>query len=484
MGDSRGFLTTTRKGQARRPVSERVNDWKEVYLPMAPAQMKEQAGRCMDCGVPFCHNGCPLGNLIPDWNDLVYRGRWEEALVALHATNNFPEFTGRMCPAPCEESCVLAINDKSVTIKSIEQQIIDRGFEEGWVVAEPPQKRTGKSVAIVGSGPAGLAAAQQLNRAGHFVTVLEKDDKIGGLMRYGIPDFKMDKILLDRRLEQLSEEGVQFRTGVNVGKDLTVLELRSAFDAVLLCIGSLEPRAIDLPGRELDGIHLAMDYLAEQNRICDGQEVINPILATDKHVLIIGGGDTGADCYGTALRQGAKSVTQFQIHPEPPTSMPELNPWWPAPANILRVSAAHEEGGAREWGIHTEKFVGDANNHVRGLATIKVEGMKKGPNGERQIIPVEGSATEFPADLVLIAIGYSHPLHTGLVADLGIALDKRGNLSADTDYQTNVPGVFVAGDARRGQSLIVWAIAEGREAAQGVDMYLMGASKLPLTAYK
>ena len=484
MGDAKGFLKAGRQGQLRRPISERIHDWKEVYLPMAPDQMKQQAARCMDCGVPFCHQGCPLGNLIPDWNDLVYRGRWKEALVALHATNNFPEFTGRMCPAPCEESCVLAINDKSVTIKSIEQQIIDRGYEEGWVVAEPPQKRTGKTVAIVGSGPAGLAAAQQLNRAGHFVTVLEKDDKIGGLMRYGIPDFKMDKDILDRRLDQLTEEGVQFRPNINVGKDITVAELHAKFDAILLCIGSLEPREVEIEGRDLDGIHLAMDYLAPQNRQCAGEDVPDLITARDKNVIIIGGGDTGADCYGTALRQGALSVTQFQIHPEPSIDMPELNPWWPHPANILKTSAAHEEGGAREWGIHTERFVADEKGHVTALATVKVEGMVKGKNGERQILSVKGSATEFPAELVLIAIGYSHPLHTGLVNDLGVALDKRGNINASSDYQTSVPGVFVAGDARRGQSLIVWAIAEGREAAQGIDTYLMGTSQLPLTSYK
>jgi glutamate synthase (NADPH/NADH) small chain len=473
-------MTLGREGAKKRAVSERLKDWSEVYLPMLPEKLGAQASRCMDCGVPFCHKGCPLGNLIPDWNDLVYRGRWKEALIALHATNNFPEFTGRLCPAPCEDACVLSINDDAVTIKTIEQRIIDHGFAQGWVVPEPPESRTGKRVAIVGSGPAGLACAQQLNRVGHLVTVFERDDRLGGLMRYGIPDFKMDKAVLDRRLEQLQEEGVRFCTGANIGENVSVLELRRDFDAVVLCTGALAPRNLNIPGRELSGIHYAMEYLTQQNRICAGDTVENQISAEGKHVLIVGGGDTGADCYGTALRQGAKSVTQFQIHPEPPRERPELNPWWPEPAHILKTSPAHEEGGERAWGVHTVKFEGDASGRVTALHAVQVERIERKAGGGREIIPVPGSEIVYPADLVLLAIGYTGPEHP-LVKAFRVDTDPRGNIKIDERYQTSQPGVFAAGDSQHGQSLIVWAIAEGRNAAHGVDAYLMGDSRLPTT---
>ncbi len=486
MGDSKAFMIIRREMPKKRTISERVRDYNEVYLPMAEDKLKAQASRCMDCGVPFCHSGCPLGNLIPDWNDLVYRGRWKEAIDALHATNNFPEFTGKLCPAPCEDACVLNINDDPVTIKQVEVSIIERAWKEGWVLAEPPAIRTGKRVAIIGSGPAGLACAQQLNRAGHTVTVLEKDDKIGGLIRYGIPDFKMDKHLLDLRLAQLEEEGILFRAGVIVGVDITAEELRCSFDAIVVATGSIAPRDLDVPGRELGGIHYAMDYLTQQNRKIAGLTVDDAefICAEGKHVLIVGGGDTGADCYGTALRQGALSVTQFQIHPEPPKDKPELNPWWPTPALILRTGPAHEEGGVRAWGAHTTHLEGDENGNIKALHAVEVERIEKSADGGRQIVPVPGSEKIYPADLILIAIGYTGPHRPGLLNDLGVAFDKRGNVHTDSDYQTNVPGVFAAGDSRRGQSLIVWAIAEGREAAHGVDKYLMGTSRLPLTAYK
>ncbi|MFM7320339.1 MAG: glutamate synthase subunit beta [Armatimonadota bacterium] len=478
MGDSKAFITVAREAPPKRAKDVRVRDWSEVYLPMAPANLTAQASRCMDCGVPFCHNGCPLGNLIPDWNDLVYRGRWREAIAALHATNNFPEFTGRLCPAPCEDACVLSINDKPVTIKTIEQRIVDHAFAEGWIHPEIPAARTGKTIAVVGSGPAGLAAAQQLNRAGHRVVVYERDDRVGGLLRYGIPDFKMDKAVLDRRLQLLEEEGIHFRTGVHVGVDVTAEELRRTHDAVLLCIGSLHPRPLGVPGADLPGVHNAMDYLVRQNRLCAGDDVTDPIDAAGKHVIIIGGGDTGADCYGTALRQGAASVLQFQIHPEPDAELPELNPWWPQPAHILKTSPAHEEGGERVWGIHTTHLEAK-DGKVVALHAVEVERIERSGGG-RRIVPVPGSERSFPADLILVAIGYAHPEHP-LVDQFGLEKDARGNVRVDDNYATNLPGVFAAGDARRGQSLIVWAIAEGREAAQGVDLYLMGESRLPLT---
>ncbi len=479
MGDSKAFISTPREVSKKRPVSERIHDWKEVYLPMAPDTLKTQASRCMDCGVPFCHNGCPLGNLIPDWNDLVYRNRWKEAIQALHATNNFPEFTGRLCPAPCEDACVLSINSKSVTIKTIEQRIIDHAFEQGWIFPEPPAHRTGKKVAVIGSGPAGLAAAQQLNRAGHLVTVLERDDRIGGLLRYGIPDFKMDRAVLDRRLELLEAEGILFQTNINVGVDVSGEDLLRDYDAVLVCIGALRPRDLNVPGRELSGVYFAMDYLTRQNRVVAGDAVEDTINASGKHVLIIGGGDTGADCYGTAIRQGAASVHQFQIHPELGTDMPELNPWWPQPAHILKLGPAHEEGGERVYGIHTTHLSGESGC-VKSLHTVDIERVGKGPNGERLIEAVPGSERIFPADIVLLAIGYNGAEHP-VVNTFGLNVDGRGNVTASDDYQTSVQGVFAAGDARRGQSLIVWAIAEGREAARGVDEYLTGKSRLPLT---
>jgi glutamate synthase (NADPH/NADH) small chain len=474
LGKITGFLEYTRETPARRPVLERVNDWFEVYQDLPAEKAQKQAARCMDCGVPFCHTGCPVSNLIPDWNDLVYKGRWQEALRMLQATNNFPEFTGRICPAPCEAACVLGINDHSVTIKAIEQQIVDRGFEEGWVVPEPPHRRTGKRVAIIGSGPAGLAAAQQLNRAGHAVTVFEKQDRIGGLLRYGIPDFKMEKSVVDRRLEQLFAEGIEFRTGVRVGLDLRGEDLLHRFDAALLAIGAEQHRDLTIPGRDLKGIHFAMDYLTQQNKRVAGDR-FNPeeeILAAGKHVVIIGGGDTGADCLGTAHRQKAASVHQLQIHPMPPGERHESTPWplWPLQ---LRVEAAHEEGGVREWSVLTTHFSGDEEGNVKKLHCVRV-----GPKPALERIP--GSEFYLDADLVLIAIGFSGPVRQGLLDQLPLELDSRGNANVDKSYMTSLPGVFSAGDARRGQSLVVWAIAEGRQAAHHMDKYLMGSTQLPL----
>jgi len=479
MGDSKAFITVARQAPPKRRPEERVRDWAEVTLPMAPDALRSQASRCMDCGIPFCHQGCPLGNLIPDWNDLVYRNRWEEAIAALHATNNFPEFTGRLCPAPCEDACVLSINDKPVTIKAVEQRIVDHAFDQGWIHPQPPAHRTGKSIGIVGSGPAGLAAAQQLNRAGHWAVVYERDDRVGGLLRYGIPDFKMDKTVLDRRIAQLEAEGIQFETGVHVGITIDAQTLRSRHDALLLCIGSLHPRPLDIPGSDLDGVHFAMDYLVRQNHINAGDAVSDPIDAAGKHVIIIGGGDTGADCYGTALRQGAKSVRQFQIHPEPVPSDPSLNPWWPQTPPLFKAGPAHEEGGERVWGIHTTHLSG-TDGKVEALHAVDVQRIERQSSGGRQIVPVPGSEQSMPADLVLIAIGYSHPEHS-LVNAFQLRTDNRGNIAVDEHYATNATGIFAAGDSRRGQSLIVWAIAEGREVARGVDLFLMGESRLPLT---
>jgi glutamate synthase (NADPH/NADH) small chain len=474
LGKVTGFLEYTREGPPRRPVFERINDWFEVYRDLPAEKAQQQAARCMDCGVPFCHTGCPVNNFIPDWNDLVYKGRWREALRMLHATNNFPEFTGRICPAPCEAACVLGINDDPVTIKAIEQHIIDRGFEEGWVEPEPPRRRTGKRVAIIGSGPAGLAAAQQLNRAGHSVTVFEKHDRIGGLLRYGIPDFKLQKYVVDRRLAQLVAEGVEFRTGINVGVDLPGEDLMHRFDAALIAIGAEKHRDLLIPGRELKGIHFAMDYLTQQNRRVAGDRFRpeEEIVATGKRVVIIGGGDTGADCLGTAHRQKAISVHQLQIHPMPPERRHESTPWplWPLQ---LRVEAAHEEGGVREWSVLTTHFSGDEQGHVRKLHCVRV-----GPKPAFERIP--GSEFYLDADLVLIAIGFSGPVRTGLLEQLPLELDARGNVKTDASYMTSVPGIFAAGDAHRGQSLVVWAIAEGRQAAHHIDKYLMGESQLPL----
>jgi glutamate synthase (NADPH/NADH) small chain len=471
MGKVTGFLEHTRERPQRRPPAERIKDWFEIYEPFPEANIATQAARCMDCGVPFCHTGCPLTNIIPDWNDLVYRGRWREAIRQLHATNNFPEFTGRICPAPCEASCVLGINEPPVTIKQIEKTIVDRGFEEGYIRPEPAAVRTGKRVAVVGSGPAGLAAAQQLARAGHDVTVFEKNDRIGGLLRYGIPNFKMEKHLIDRRLEQMRGEGVKFQINAHVGGNVPVADLRKGFDAILLAGGSEQARNLNVPGRELSGIHFAMEFLPQQNKVCEGDQVANQILATGKRVVIIGGGDTGADCLGTSHRQGARSVTQFELLPKPPDSRSPSTPWplWPMQ---LRVESSHEEGGVRDWSVNTVKFTGDEQGNVKQLHAIRVS-----PPPAFQQQP--GTEFTLDADLVLLAMGFTGPVKNGMIEQLGVELDQRGNVKTGADYMSSVPGVFAAGDMRRGQSLVVWAIAEGRKAARGTDAFLMGESKLP-----
>jgi glutamate synthase (NADPH/NADH) small chain len=478
VGKVTGFLEIKRKKPPARPVEARVRDWKEVYLPYPQADLETQAARCMDCGIPFCHQGCPLGNLIPDWNDLVYRHQWQDAIRRLHATNNFPEWTGRLCPAPCEGSCVLGINDDPVTIKAVEVAIVERAFEEGWISPAAPATRTGKKVAVVGSGPAGLAAADQLNRAGHAVTVLERSDRIGGLLRYGIPEFKMEKRFVDRRLAVMEKEGVLFRTGVDVGRTVTMGALRADFDAVVLACGAGWPRDLPVPGRELAGIHFAMDYLTLQNRRCEGDHVPDAgfISARDKRVVIIGGGDTGADCLGTVHRQGALSVHQFELLPRPPDTRAPDNPWpqWP---NVFRVSSAHEEGGDRVYAVSTQRFVGDAAGHVRALEAVQVEMGREA--GRVDFRPVPGTEFTLPVDLVLLAMGFLGPERPGPIEELGLKLTERGNVWRDECWMTSVPGVFVCGDMQRGQSLIVWAIAEGRSAARGVDLYLMGKSDLP-----
>ncbi|WP_319452683.1 MULTISPECIES: glutamate synthase subunit beta [unclassified Mycobacterium] len=477
MADPRGFLKiTSRETPPRRPIPLRLNDWNEVYEDFSHDVLKGQAARCMDCGIPFCHNGCPLGNLIPEWNDLVYKDRWRDAIERLHATNNFPEFTGRLCPAPCEASCVLGINQDAVTIKQVEVEIIDNAFEQGWVVPLPPDKLTGKKVAVVGSGPAGLAAAQQLTRAGHEVTVFERADRIGGLLRYGIPEFKMEKRHIDRRLAQMEAEGTVFRAGVNVGVDITAAQLRADYDAVVLAGGATEGRDLPIPGRELDGIHQAMEYLPWANRVQQGDDVLDesgqpPITAKGKKVVIIGGGDTGADCLGTSHRQGAASVHQFEIMPRPPEARADSTPW-PTYPLMFRVSSAHEEGGERVFSVNTEEFVG-ADGRVAGLKVHEVV-MNAG-----KFEKVEGTDFELEADLVLLAMGFVGPEKPGLLADLSVEITDRGNVARDADFQSSVPGVFVAGDIGRGQSLIVWAIAEGRAAAAGADRYLMGQTALP-----
>ncbi|HSV73173.1 MAG TPA: glutamate synthase subunit beta [Chthonomonadales bacterium] len=478
MADPKGFLKYTREEAPRRPVEERIRDWREIELHVEPAWLRRQASRCMDCGVPFCHSGCPLGNLIPDWNYLAYRNRWREALDRLHATNNFPELTGRLCPAPCEPSCVLAINQPAVSIKQIEHYIIDHGFERGWIAPEPPARRTGHTVGIVGSGPAGLAAAQQLNRAGHRVTVYERCDRIGGLLRYGIPDFKLEKWVLDRRLNLMEEEGVEFRPGVDAGRDISAERLRARHDAVVLAGGSTVARDLPVPGRELDGVHLAMDYLTQQNRVNAGDNIAGRrISAAGKHVVVLGGGDTGADCVGTAHRQGAASVRQLELLPRPPKERTESMPWptWPY---ILRTSSAHEEGGERAWSVNTTEFVGECGR-LTGLRTVRVAFGEAGPDGRRPMATVPGSEELVRADLVLLALGFVRPQREGLLDALGVECDDRGNVAA-RDYATSVPGVFAAGDMRRGQSLIVWAITEGRECARAVDAFVAGRSLLPL----
>ena len=478
MGKPTGFIEIRRTKPHARPIEVRLRDWNEVYLVDADADMRQQGARCMDCGIPFCHQGCPLGNLIPDWNDLVYHNRWQAASERLHATNNFPEFTGRLCPAPCEGSCVLGINDDPVRIKSIELAIVERAFEEGWIRPQPPSRRTGRRVAVVGSGPAGLAAADQLNRAGHAVTVFERADRIGGLLRYGIPEFKMEKRLLDRRLAIMEQEGVVFRAGVDVGGGMPASALRSDFDATVLCGGATVPRDLPIAGRDLGGIHFAVDYLTQQNRRCEGDTVPpEEILSAEgRHVVIIGGGDTGADCLGTVHRQGALSVSQFEVMPRPPEGRPADNPWpqWPA---IFRTSSAHEEGGERLYSVSTERFIGDAHGRVTGIQAVRGEMVRE--SGRMRFVPLPESGFDVKADLVLLAMGFLGPEPGSLLADLGVRMTERGTVWRDANWMTSEAGIFAAGDLQRGQSLIVWAIADGRSAARGVDAYLMGASQLP-----
>ena len=473
MADPRGFLKTReRELPARRPVPVRIRDWKEVYEEQQLGTLQRQAGRCMDCGIPFCHSGCPLGNLIPEWNDLSWKGEWEEAIERLHATNNFPEFTGRLCPAPCETACVLGISQPAVTIKQVEKTVVEEGFERGYVTPQVPTRLTGKTVAVVGSGPAGLAAAQQLTRAGHTVAVFERDDAPGGLMRYGIPEFKMEKGILDRRIEQMKAEGTRFRCNTEIGVTLTAEQLRSRYDAVVLAMGATVRRDLPVPGREHTGTYQAMEYLPQANRVALGGEVEGQILATGKDVVVIGGGDTGADCIGTALRQGAKSVTSLEIMPQPGEERPANQPW-PTYPMIFRVASAHEEGGERVYSASTKEIMGDADGNVTGLKIVEVT-FENGKFNE-----VEGSERVIPAQLVLLAMGFLGPQGEGLLEQLGVEKDERSNVSRDANFMSSVPGVFVAGDCGRGQSLIVWAIAEGRSAAHGVDTWLMGDSTLP-----
>jgi len=471
MGKPTGFIEFSRSKPPARPVAERIGDYRHVYTAYPVEDLTRQAARCMDCGIPFCHQGCPLGNLIPDWNDLVYKNNWQAAIERLHQTNNFPEFTGLLCPAPCEGSCVLGINKDPVTIKSIELSIVDRAFDEGWIVPEPPVTRTWKKVAVIGSGPAGLAAAAQLNRAGHSVTVFEKSDRIGGLLRYGIPEFKMEKRVLDRRLDLMRAEGVVFRTGMNVGEDVTAHDLRRDFDAILLAGGAGKPRDLQVPGRELTGVHFAMEFLTQQNRVCQGDDanVTDPISAAGKHVVIIGGGDTGADCLGTVHRQGALSVSQLELLPTPPNARAADNPWplWP---NIFRTSSAHEEGGDRVYAVATTELAGDADGHVRTLHGHKVSRVAR--DGRVTFEPLPGSAFEMKADLVLLAMGFVGPEKSRLLTDLDVHTNDRGTVARDEQWMTNVPGVFAAGDMQRGQSLIVWAIDDGRRAAAAIDQFL------------
>ncbi|HEX7167550.1 MAG TPA: glutamate synthase subunit beta [Acidimicrobiales bacterium] len=472
MGDVTGFLKHQRQTPTRRPVPVRIHDWREVYEPFPEGHLRAQASRCMDCGIPFCNNGCPLGNLIPDWNDLTFRGHWQDAIERLHATNNFPEFTGRLCPAPCEAACVLGINQDPVTIKQVEVEIIERAWSEGWVAPVVPEKKTGKKVAVVGSGPAGLAAAQQLTRAGHDVVVFERADRIGGLLRYGIPEFKMEKRFLDRRIQQMTAEGTEFRTSANVGVDIPVADIEAEFDAIVLSGGATAWRDLPIPGRELEGVYQAMEYLPLANRVQQGDIDASPIDANGKRVVIIGGGDTGADCLGTAHRQGAASVHQFEIMPRPPDERADATPWplWPL---MFRTSSAHEEGGERVFSVNTECFLGDEGGKLRGLRAHEVEMV----DGRFQ--KIDGTDFELECELVFLAMGFVGPQRDGLLAELGVELTDRGNVKRGRDWDTTKPSVFVCGDMGRGQSLIVWAIAEGRSCAASVDRHLMGATDLP-----
>ena len=473
MGEPTGFLKWDRTTPKRRKIEVRIQDWNEVYEKFPGEDLKHQAGRCMDCGIPFCNNGCPLGNLIPDWNDLVYRGHWKDAVERLHATNNFPEFTGRLCPAPCESACVLGINSDAVTIKQVEVEIIDRAWSEGWVAPQVPTKKTGKRVVVIGSGPAGLACAQQLTRVGHDVVVLERADRIGGLLRYGIPEFKMEKRHIDRRLDQMRSEGTVFRTNAIVGENVDIDVLVASNDAVVLACGATAARDLPVDGRQLNGIHQAMEFLPPANKVQQGDLETSPISAHGKHVVIIGGGDTGADCLGTAHRQGALSVTQLEILPQPPEARAQTNPW-PQWSFIYRTSSAHEEGGERLFSVTTDRFLGDEKNNVRALVICEV----KSELGS--FVKVDGTERELPADLVLLALGFVGPEKSSWIDQLGLQTDSRGNISRNDEYMSNLKGIFVAGDMGRGQSLIVWAIAEGRATASAVDHYLMGATDLPV----
>ncbi|HUZ76082.1 MAG TPA: glutamate synthase subunit beta [Chloroflexota bacterium] len=476
MGKITGFIEIQRDTSHRRPVDVRLNDYREIYEDYPADLLQRQGARCMDCGIPFCHKGCPLGNIIPEWNDLVYRGKWRTAIDVLHSTNSFPEFTGRVCPAPCEESCTLSINSEPVTIKQIELGIVEHAFREGLITPRPPTRRTGKKVAVVGSGPSGLAAAAQINAAGHTVTVFERADRPGGILRYGIPDFKLEKWVVERRVKLMEAEGVTFRTSTHVGVNYPVERLRQEFDAIILTGGATNPRDLNVPGRDLKGVHFAMDFLPQQNRRLAGLPVDEraAIMATGKRVVIIGGGDTGADCLGTCHRQGAKEVYQFELLPKPPEDRPADMPWPlnPGPA-ILRTSTSHEEGGLRDWSIDTTGFAGDEQGRVKALQGVRLE-WAKDENGRLQMSRVPGSEFQLEADLVLLALGFLGPEKPGMLADLGVELDQRGNVKVDANYMSSLPGVFAAGDMRRGQSLVVWAIWEGREAARGVDRYLMG----------
>ncbi|MFC5044814.1 glutamate synthase subunit beta [Aquimarina hainanensis] len=478
MGKTTGFLEFEREIEQYQPVKDRIKNYKEFTIPLEKKALKNQGARCMDCGIPFCHSGCPLGNLIPDFNDAVYRGKWEKAARILHSTNNFPEFTGRLCPAPCEEACVMGINQNPITIENIEKNIVEQAFKNGWIKAKPPAVRTGKTVAVVGSGPSGLAAAQQLNRAGHWVTIFERDEKLGGLLRYGIPDFKMEKQVIDRRLEVLEEEGVIFKPNTWIGKDITAETLKSEFDAVVLCTGATVRRSLPVKGGTLNGVVQAMDFLKQNNKRVDGiKELGEEILATDKDVIVIGGGDTGSDCIGTSVRHGATSVTNFEIMGKGTIERPAHQPW-PFWSMRLRTSSSHQEGAERRWSISTKEFIGDDEGNLVGLITVEVEWVKE--NGRFNLKEVPGTEKEWKCDLALLALGFTGS-ETTIAEQLGVDMDARTNIQAETgSYATNVKGVFAAGDSRRGQSLIVWAIAEGRQAAHYVDTYLMGSSDLPL----